>query len=218
MYNSHDQEKYIDPEMLKKLLLKGDDDEFMIGNIGTITMAPNSHVYFYCDVVPESILKLNNVLVQMAKENLSDAASKGKDTPDPIHIHIQSNGGLCSSGFIGYDIIQEISKKVKTISFVEGYAASAATLLSVGCTERYISASSTLLIHELSTYVGGKLSELLQEYSNCRKVEDILENIYLKHTKIEKEELQSMLKKDILLTAEECVAKGICDDVKTSIF
>lgn len=209
----------LDPEMLKKILLKGgDDEEFTMGGIGTISMAPNSHIYFYCDVVPESILKLNNVLVQMAKENLSEMVSKGKDVPDPISIHIQSDGGLCSAGFIGYDVIQEISKKVKTISYVEGYAASAATLLTVGCTERYISPSSTLLVHELSSYMGGKLSEMLQEYSNCKKVEEILESIYLKHTKIQKEDLEKLLKKDVLLTAEECIEKGICDDIRTSIF
>ncbi len=218
--SNRDQEKYIDPEMLKKILMGGkDDDEFSMGGIGTISTAPQSHIYFYCDVVPESILKLNNVMIQMAKENLSDAAAKGKfDNPDPINLHINSQGGLVSAGFIGYDLIQELSTKIKIYSFVEGNCSSAATLLSVGASKRYITPSSTMLIHELSTFIGGKFSEILTEFHNCERVESIIENIYLKHTKIQKEELEELLRKDVLLTSEECIEKGLVDEIKTSIF
>ena len=207
----------IDPETLKKILLKGDDDEF-ITNSGVITLAPNSHVYFYCDVLPDSILKLNSVLIQLAKENLADAASKNKDKPEPINLHIQSNGGLCSAGFIGYDVIRAISQKIEIYSFIEGYAASAATLLSVGCSKRYITESSNMLIHELSTFIGGKLSEITQDYHNSLKIQNRIEEIYIRHSKMEKDELQELLKKDVLLTAEESISKGLVDEIKTSIF
>ena len=218
MCRNKDNERVIDADMLKKILLKGEDDEFAMGGIGTITMTPHSHIYFYCDVVPESVLKLNNVLIQLVKENLSEAAAKGLEKPDPINIHINSPGGIVSAGFIGYDVIQELTKRIDIISYVEGNCSSAATLISIGASKRYITPSSTMLIHELSTFIGGKLSDITTEYSNCKLVEGIIENIYLKHTKIQKEELQDLLKKDILLTAEDCVVKGLVDEIKTSIF
>lgn len=214
-----EQERMIDAETLRKLLMGGkDDDEFSMGNIGTITMAPHSHIYFYCDVVPESILKLNTVMIQMAKENLSDAAARGIETPDPINLHINSPGGIASAGFVGYDLISELTNKLEIRSYVEGNCSSAATLLSIGASKRYITPSSTMLIHELSTFIGGKLSEITTEFENCKKVEAIIENIYLKHTKIKKEELKELLRKDVLLTAEDCLEKGLVDEIKTSIF
>ena len=214
-----EQERMIDAETLRKILMGGkDDDEFSMGNIGTITMAPHSHIYFYCDVVPESILKLNTVMIQMAKENLSEAAARGAENPDPINLHINSPGGIASAGFVGYDLINELTNKLEIRSYVEGNCSSAATLLSIGASKRYITPSSTMLIHELSTFIGGKLSEITTEFENCKKVEAIIENIYLKHTKIKKEELKELLRKDVLLTAEDCLEKGLVDEIKTSIF
>ena len=216
MYGNKEQEKYIDAETLKKLLMKGDEDEFMMGG-GVITMTPNNHIYFYCDVLPDSVLKLNNVMIQTMKEALADAATKGRE-PDPLHIHINSPGGIVSAGFIGYDTIIEIGKRINLYTHVEGNCSSAATLLSIAGTKRYITPSSTMLIHELSTFIGGKLSEITTEYHNSLKVEKRIEEIYMKHTKLEKEELQDLLKKDVLLTAEEALEKGMVDSIETIIF
>ncbi len=213
---SHKEEKILDLDALKKVL-RVEDDEF-VTNSGVITVTPNANIYFYCEVVPESILKLNTLLIQTAKENLSEMASKGKDKADPIHLHINSPGGLCSAGFIGYDTITEICKKVDVFSYVEGYVASAASLLTVGCSKRYITPSSNMLIHELSTFIGGRLSEITQDYHNSLLIQNKIEEIYLNHTKFEKEELEELLKKDKLLSAEEAITYGLVDEIKTSIF
>ena len=216
--NNRDQEKYVDAETLRKILMGGkDDDEFSMGGIGTISTAPCSHIYFYCDVVPESILKLNNVMIQMMKDNLGDAASKGKE-PDPINLHINSPGGIVSAGFIGYDTIIEIGKRVAVHTIVEGNCSSAATLLSIAGNKRFITPYSTMLIHELSTFIGGKLSELTQDYKNSILVENKIEEIYLRHTKLQKEELQDLLKRDVLLGAEDALEKGMVDEIKTIVF
>jgi ATP-dependent Clp protease protease subunit len=131
---------------------------------------------------------------------------------------MNSPGGIASAGFVGYDLISELTNKLEIRSYVEGNCSSAATLLSIGASKRYITPSSTMLIHELSTFIGGKLSEITTEFENCKKVEAIIENIYLKHTKIKKEELEVLLRKDVLLTAEDCLEKGLVDEIKTSIF
>ena len=209
-------EKVIDPEMLKKILLKGDDDEFMMGDVGTITMMPGN-IFFYADIIPSSVLKLNTILLQMMKENLGDAASRGKE-PDPINLHINSPGGIVSAGFIGYDTIIEIGKRVSIHTIVEGNCSSAATLLSIAGNKRFITPYSTMLIHELSTFIGGKLSEITQDYKNSILVENKIEEIYMRHTKLEKEELQDLLKKDVLLSAEDALEKGMVDEIKTVVF
>ena len=215
--SSRDQEKYIDPEMLKKILMGGkDDDEFMMGDIGTISMLQN-HIYFYADIVPSSVLKLNNVLMQLMREQLGEAASRDKPV-EPIHIHINSPGGIVSAGFIGYDTIIEIGKRVPLYTHVEGNCSSAGTLLSIAGTKRFITPYSTMLIHELSTFIGGKLSEISQDYRNSILIENKIEEIYLRHSKISKEDLQDLLKRDVLLSAEDALEKGLVDEIKTVVF
>lgn len=215
---SHKEEKFlIDPEVFKKLLGKGGDEEEFTTDCGVITVCPNSNIYFYAEVVPQTILKLNNILIQIMKENLADGITKNHE-PDPIYLHINSPGGLCSAGFLGYDTIIEVSKRIKVNTIIEGLAASAATLLSIAGSHRMITPSSDILIHEVSTWMGGKASEITEEYKNVMKIQNRLEDIYLKHTKFEKEELQELLKKDRLLFAEEALEKNLVDEIKTSIF
>ena len=75
-----------------------------------------------------------------------------------------------------------------------------------------------MLIHELSTFIGGKLSEITQDYKNSILVENKIEEIYMRHTKLEKEELQDLLKRDVLLSAEDALKKGMVDEIKTVVF
>lgn len=216
--SNRDQEKYIDPETLRKLLLGNkEDDEFMMGDIGTISLTPNSHIFFYADIVPSSVLKLTNVLVQQARDNLAESAARDREV-EPLHLHISSPGGLASSGFVGYDTIIELQKRIPIFSYIEGHVASAATLLSIAATKRFITPNSDMLIHEISSWVGGKISQISEEYRNLRKMQDKLEEIYLKHSKLEKEALQEILKRDTLLTSEEALEYGLVDEIKTSIF
>ena len=206
----------IDPDVLKKILGKGDEEEFTTEG-GVISVCPNANVYFYAEIIPQTILKLNNILIQLMKENLAEGITKDRE-PDPIYLHINSPGGLCSAGFLGYDTIIEVKKRVNVITAIEGHAASAATLLSIAGSKRLITPSSDMLIHELSTWLGGRASEITEEYRNMMKIQTRLENIYLSHSKFEKEELQELLKKDRLLSAEEALEKGLVDEIKMSIF
>mgnify|MGYP003342992003 CR=1 FL=1 len=48
--------------------------------------------------------------------------------------------------------------------------------------------------------------------SNLKKLMKHITNIYLKHSKIEKEELKEILKKDITWNLKECIKYGIIDE------
>jgi len=206
-------EKDLEKVIGKKI--KGcDDDDSTDG--GAISIIEN-HIYFYADISPLTILKLNTFLTALLKEHLSEAAAKGKE-PDPINLHINSPGGHASAGFLGYDTIMSIKQKVPVHTYIEGVAASAATFLSIAGTKRYITPTSSMVIHEVRAWLSGTSSKIMEEYKNLTKVKNKVEQLYLNHSNFKLEELQEFLKRDTLMTAEEALERQLVDEIKTSLF
>lgn len=203
---------------LKKMILKshGSDDDDEITPHGIISVFDN-HVYFYADVTPITTLKLTNILVKIRNENLSEAACRSTN-PDEIHLHINSPGGLATSGFMMYDNIVAINSKVPIWTHVEGQASSAATLMSIAGSHRLITPSSFMLIHEIRGFLGGALHEIAEEYNNYLKFESKYINIYKTHTKFKEKELKEFLKRETVMTAEEALERGLVDEIGTDIY
>ena len=98
-------------------------------------------------------------------------------------------------------------------TYIDGFAASAATLISVVGKKRFITKNSLMLIHQLSGSDSGKYDELQDQMSNMKVLMDMIENIYLNHTYIQLNELEILLKKDIWLNAETCLKFGLVDEI-----
>jgi len=94
-------------------------------------------------------------------------------------------------------------------------AASAASLISMMGHKRFITKNSFMLIHELRTGVQGTYSDIMDEKENCDKLMDVIKKIYLEKTKgnLENDTLEKILKRDIILTSEECKNYGLVDEI-----
>ena len=104
-----------------------------------------------------------------------------------------------------------ISLPIYTV--IEGFVASAGTLISVCGEKRYIGKNAYVLIHELRSGVWGKMSEIEEEMTNIKKIQEHLINIYLEKTKIKRKKLNRILKKDIEWNADEALEFGIVDEI-----
>jgi ATP-dependent protease ClpP protease subunit len=73
-----------------------------------------------------------------------------------------------------------------------------------------------MLIHELRTGVEGKYSDIMDEKENCDKLMGVIKKIYLERTegKLTKQFLDKTLKRDILLSADECLEHGLVDIIQ----
>jgi ATP-dependent Clp protease protease subunit len=98
-------------------------------------------------------------------------------------------------------------------TYVDGYCASAATLLSVVGKNRYMSANSLILIHQLYSGYEGKYEELSDSMINTNNLMKKIKNIYLKHTNIKENELNEILKHDLWLDAETSLKYGLVDKI-----
>lgn len=166
----------------------------------------SNHIYFNDDINNNSAFKLNNEL------RLMESKLKSLNIDNiPIYLHLTTNGGIIHSAFSIIDCMTSISLPIYTV--IEGFVASAGTLISVCGEKRYIGKNAYVLIHELRSGVWGKMSEIEEEMTNIKKIQEHLINIYLEKTKIKRKKLNRILKKDIEWNADEALEFGIVDEI-----
>ena len=99
-------------------------------------------------------------------------------------------------------------------TFVEGYAASAATLISVVGAKRFMTKNSVMLIHQLKMGTEySKFNEIEDYYSNAETLMEIVKNVYLENTKLNKYMLADLLNRDLWLNSSFCKDNQIIDMV-----
>ena len=171
----------------------------------------DNHIYFYCSVNKKNILKLITSIKDITIK-LKTMEFKYDITDLKIYLHINSYGGSVFAALSAIDTIMK--NKIPIISIVEGGAASAATLISVVCSERKITPNSYMLVHQLSSGFWGKMEEIKDEYINLKKLMKTLTRIYKKHTSIDDSDdttVKDLLKRDLWLNSNECLKYGMVD-------
>ena len=113
---------------------------------------------------------------------------QSESTKKPIHMYINSPGGVVTSGLAIYDTMQYVAFPVNT--WCVGQCASMASLLLAAGTPglRHSLPHSRVMLHQPSGGVSGQASDIFihtQEILNIRK---ILYSLYVKHTNLNEEE------------------------------
>tara|TARA_Y100000991_G_C21782532_1_gene267805 strand:- start:209 stop:613 length:405 start_codon:yes stop_codon:yes gene_type:complete len=132
-------------------------------------------------------------------------------SPPPINLHIQSEGGSLYHALYIIDLIRELNTPVHT--YIDGFAASAATLISVVGTKRYMTENSLMLIHQLSGSESGKYYELEDQMNNMDILMNIIRKIYLNYSTITPNYLEYLLQKDLWLESKTCLEYGLVDEI-----
>lgn len=135
---------------------------------------------------------------------------KNKDT---INIYINSIGGSIFAACGIYSKLRRCASKINC--YVDGIAASAATIILMAADVVYMPVNSLLMIHDPTTVLYGNYSKEELE-SNTQALDKIKESIvesYLLKVKISKEELYEMMSKETWITAKEAAEMGFANVV-----
>ena len=194
--------------ILRKLVES--DDEDVTEDDSSLVKVQDNSIYFYADVSPQSILELNTNIAQLTQE-MQIIGIMYNISPPPIKLYINSNGGEVHSGLAAHDIIKNNAVPIHTI--INGCACSAATIMSVAGKMRYITQNSYMLIHNISSTFWGKMHEFEDEMQNMNLLTKNLKKIYKEFGKINRKQIDSLLKKDILLDADTCINYGFIDEI-----
>ena len=211
--NADDEEVTVDLGDLLQKNFENVSSDISLGGQGKIRKVDN-HIYFYSDVDQGSVLQLNLYLKEIEKDILS-YSSKFNSEPAKIYLHINSPGGDLYSALSTVDTI--ISLKVDVVSIIEGFAASAATIISVVSSERVIQKHAYMLIHQLSSGFWGKYQEFEDEAKNLDRLMKMIKEIYKEYTSIKitgKNGLNECLKHDLLWDCNECLKHGLVDRIE----
>jgi ATP-dependent protease ClpP protease subunit len=163
-----------------------------------------NNIWFYADIDMETCLHLNATLKKIDQEIASQS--------DPIiHLHINSFGGSVVAALATIDTMRMLKSKVYT--YVDGGAASAATLISCVGNRRFIGKYSSMLIHQVRSESSGKLEEMEDEIKNTRQFMEIIKSIYRKHTKLTAKKMDELLKSDLWIDSALCLEHGLVDEI-----
>jgi ATP-dependent protease ClpP protease subunit len=177
----------------------------------SIKVLDNS-VNFYADVSSITCAELNRILRELDIRMQHAKITMGDPDFDPtIHLRINSYGGEIFAGLATVDVIRSLRTKVYT--YVEGAAASAATLISIAGKKRFIGKNSFMLIHQLSSICAGTFERLEDEQENNRRLMTSIKNLYKEYTKIPMKELDGILKKDLWFDSATCLKYGLVDAI-----
>ena len=187
----------------KKLVTSGNSTEKHIS-------VQENKIYYYSSVNRDSAVELNKKIAELESKSLSLSNSLEIDPP-PVKIMINSGGGSIVAGISSMDTI--IRSKVPIHTYVDGFAASAATFLSVVGTHRLMSRNSYMLIHQLSTGFWGTYANFEDEKQNLDLMMKTIKDVYKKYTKVPMKELDGILKHDLLWDAQKCLDMGMIDQI-----
>lgn len=179
--------------------LKAEQEDF---NPFEAILAECRHIILYGEIDNESAREINSKLYSMAY----------KHPKLPIHLEINSPGGSVSDGIAIMNAIQLIPSPVMTM--INGEACSMAGIISVVGDYRVIAPNSYWLGHPMRDLVEGTPKTIKDRGIYLEKLEENLREVFKKKTKLSDKEFDAMLRGELWLNAEECLEKGIVDEVQ----
>lgn len=134
---------------------------------------------------------------------------------DEIIVRINSGGGSVFAGVAIHSMLKRHPAKVKV--YVDGWAASIATIIAMAGDKIVMSQGSTMMIHNPSSGVWGEAKDLRKQADVLDSIRDSLIEIYHNRTGKTKESVGELLNAETWFTAQEAVEYGFADEVEDSL-
>ncbi|XP_030762923.1 uncharacterized protein LOC115887590 [Sitophilus oryzae] len=131
----------------------------------------------------------------------------------PIHMYINSPGGVITSGLGIYDTMQYVLPPVST--WCVGQCCSMASLLLAAGTKgmRNSLPNARIMIHQPSGGVTGQATDIKIQAEEILKIKQQINKLYEKHTNMPLEKVEISLERDNFMTPEEAKKFGLIDNV-----
>lgn len=131
---------------------------------------------------------------------------------EPINLMINSAGGDIHEMMGLIDYIGSLNIKVNTICRGKAFSA-AAVILASGTGTRMISRNSTLMFHQASSMISGKLADVTATVDFVKQVESDIYGLLAAKTKKDAIWWKDNMRTDLYLTAEKALELGIVDQI-----
>jgi len=135
-----------------------------------------------------------------------------EDKQAPVNLMINSPGGDVHEMLGIIDYIESLDVKVNTICRGRAFSA-AAIILACGTGSRMMSKRSTVMFHQSSSFLGGKMSDISAYLDNVKNIEKTIYDILADKTNKDQAWWKDNMKSDLYLTAEQLKEYNVIDEI-----
>lgn len=129
----------------------------------------------------------------------------------PLAVYINSAGGNVFEGVAIYNQLKRYPDPVTC--YVDGVAASIASVIAMAGSKLVMSKASMLMIHEAHAGIVGNAGDLEKAAADLRKITDMIRGVYVAKTGLPEAEVAEMMAAETWLGAGDCVEKGFANEV-----
>lgn len=186
---------------------------------------------FKSEKMNEAASKIDHNFKAETKENISEIVIYGdigdswfwesvsakdiKNTLDDIDgdviIRLNSPGGDAFDGIAIYNLLKNHDGKVTV--HVDGWAASAASIIAMAADELIMNTGTMLMIHEAWTIAFGNKTDVAKTMNALKGLDASLADIYMTRFKGERSEIETMMQNETWFTSEEAIDVGLADSI-----
>ncbi|WP_319557897.1 head maturation protease, ClpP-related [Thiomicrorhabdus sp.] len=131
---------------------------------------------------------------------------------ESLEVRINSNGGDLVVALGLFNFLRNHPAKIT--SYIEGVAASAASVIAMAGDIIIMPSNTAMMIHNPWTFAAGNSKELSAAAEMLEKLENTLIKTYEARTKQSSDDIKAMLDAETWLTAQEAFELGFCDQVQ----
>lgn len=173
-------------------------------------MEKERKVYLDFEVSP-AVIELQKLILRWNKED----AGKPANERQPIRLYIMSYGGDLDYMWTLVDAMMLSVTPIYTINM--GVAASAAALIFLAGSKRFMTPNAKVLIHEGSAQVAGDANKVMDATKAYKAELDRMKEFILLRTEIPKKLLDKRRTDDWTIPAQECLDMKVCNRIIESI-
>lgn len=157
----------------------------------------------------------NGIDWKVAERTIKNLHILSKISKEKINIIMHSSGGDLSASFAIYDMMKMIPNKIIVTAF--GSCMSGATIVMQGASQRQMTKSTRMMIHDGYTSFEGKDNDFETYGKESKALKDMMHELYLSRMnpekKMTKKLLDDKLKHDWYLSAKEALDYGFIDKI-----
>jgi len=165
----------------------------------------NDSIIFLNDDITDSTLTDLIIRMRSLLQNRDDKKA-------PVNLMINSPGGDVHEMLGIIDYIESLDVKVNTICRGRAFSA-AAIILACGTGSRMMSKRSTVMFHQSSSFLGGKMSDISAYLDNVKNIEKTIYDILAEKTNKDQSWWKDNMKTDLYLTAEQLKEFNVIDEI-----
>lgn len=143
--------------------------------------------------------------------NSEDFAAELAQVRGPLNVHINSGGGSAYEGISIANLLRQHPHSVNGI--VTGLAASAASVIAMGCDSLTMAPGSQLMIHRAMTDVYGNRDDMAEAIDFLEKMDTSLAGLYQDRAGGDLDQWENAMQAETWYTPQEAVDAGLADHI-----